>query len=182
MLSNIRSGRAFQFAARSVVSDNLKQLANALINYADANKGLLPATASFDRQGRPLLSWRVHLLPFLGEGKLYKDFHLDEPWDSAHNRKLLTRMPPVYRGPSGKLNREGKTLYLAPAGEGGSVVDPGQVVPRHGLACPGGDYGAEPSDAGRSLSRPVRRRTLKSRTAAAVRCNGSFGTDAVMVE
>ncbi len=42
------------------------------------------------------LSWRVHLLPFLGEAVLYREFHLDEPWDSPHNMTLVSRMPQVY--------------------------------------------------------------------------------------
>jgi hypothetical protein len=96
---------------------SLKELANAAINYADAHKGRLPAVANFDRQGKPLLSWRVHLLPYLGEKKLYQEFHLDEPWDSAHNKELIARMPRVYQGRGQKLNREGKTIYLAPVGE-----------------------------------------------------------------
>src|SRR5579872_2102693 len=65
-------------------------------NYA-ANNGnrLLPA-ASRDKDGHPLLSWRVLLLPYLEEGELYKQFHLDEPWDSEHNLALLPRMPRTY--------------------------------------------------------------------------------------
>ena len=43
------------------------------------------------------LSWRVHLLPHLGEEALYAEFKLDEPWDSEHNKSLLDRMPAVYR-------------------------------------------------------------------------------------
>ncbi len=47
------------------------------------------------------LSWRVHLLPFVGEPDLYESFHFDEPWDSAHNRPLLDQIPEIYR-----LNRQ----------------------------------------------------------------------------
>lgn len=43
------------------------------------------------------LSWRVHLLPYLGHENLYKQFHLDEPWDSPHNLSLMNLMPDVYR-------------------------------------------------------------------------------------
>jgi len=69
------------------------------------------------RDGKPLLSWRVHLLPFLREQKLYEQFHLDEPWDSEHNLKLVTKIPHVYTSPrDGSL--QGKTVYLAPSGEG----------------------------------------------------------------
>lgn len=55
-----------------------------------------PARAIRDNNGTPLLSWRVALLPYLGEEELYKQFKLDEAWDSLHNKQLLARMPAVY--------------------------------------------------------------------------------------
>jgi hypothetical protein len=104
-----------------IVEDNLKNLTLAMHNYADANRTQrtphLPAVANFDKQGKPLLSWRVHLLPYVGEQKLYKEFHLDEPWDSPHNKELLARMPTAYQGPNRRLNAQGKTIYLAPVGK-----------------------------------------------------------------
>jgi hypothetical protein len=49
-----------------------------------------------DAEGKPLLSWRVALLPKLGLEDLYKQFKLDEPWDSETNKALLTSMPFIY--------------------------------------------------------------------------------------
>ena len=49
--------------------------------------------------GRPLYSWRVLLLPYIEQEPLFKEFHLDEPWDSEHNIRLLERMPTVYAPP-----------------------------------------------------------------------------------
>ncbi|MEQ8788046.1 MAG: hypothetical protein RIC55_17190 [Pirellulaceae bacterium] len=46
----------------------------------------------------PLLSWRVAMLPGLYCRTLYGEFHLDEPWDSPHNLKLLKHMPTAYGG------------------------------------------------------------------------------------
>jgi len=51
------------------------------------------------------LSWRVHLLPFVGELDLHNRFHLDEPWDSVHNKALLPEIPPVFRFDSSPLTR-----------------------------------------------------------------------------
>jgi beta-lactamase regulating signal transducer with metallopeptidase domain/thiol-disulfide isomerase/thioredoxin len=108
--------------ARRVESMNdLKYLALALHNYHDA-KSSLPAAASYDSEGRPLLSWRVHILPYLdgnatGGGtaaELYKEFHLDEPWDSAHNKKLIARIPEVFGNPNAE--NKGLTNYLAVVG------------------------------------------------------------------
>jgi hypothetical protein len=61
-----------------------------------AKHGAWPARAICDRDGNPLLSWRVALLPYLGEEELYKQFRLDEPWDSLHNKQLLAKMPAAY--------------------------------------------------------------------------------------
>jgi hypothetical protein len=108
-------------AARVKASNSLKQLVLAAHNHNDTY-GALPAVASFDKAGKPLLSWRVHLLPFLDEEALYKEFHLDEPWDSEHNKKLIAKMPKVFRGPNRKLNEQGKTVFLAPAGKGTAWV------------------------------------------------------------
>jgi hypothetical protein len=52
-----------------------------------------------------LYSWRVLLLPYIEEEPLYKEFHLDEPWDSAHNIRLLERIPAVYAPPRYKRSR-----------------------------------------------------------------------------
>ena len=55
-----------------------------------------PPAASRDLEGKRLLSWRVHLLPFLGHDDLYREFHLNEPWDSPHNSLLIEKMPEEY--------------------------------------------------------------------------------------
>src|SRR4029078_6245092 len=75
--------------------ENLKHIAIALQNYQKAY-GHLPAAEIRSDDGKPLFIWRVALLPFLGYEKLYQKFHLDEPWDSPHNRPLLNEMPLLY--------------------------------------------------------------------------------------
>jgi len=65
------------------------------------------------------LSWRVAVLPYAEQQALYEQFHLDEPWDSAHNRTLIELMPAIYADPDPKLwhlAREGKTTYQVPVG------------------------------------------------------------------
>jgi hypothetical protein len=104
-------------AERTRSSNNLKQIGLAMHNYLDAN-GRFPAVANFGKDDKPLLSWRVHLLPYLDQDALYKEFHLDEPWDSDHNKKLIAKMPDVFRSTAdGKLAKDGKTTYLAPRGK-----------------------------------------------------------------
>jgi hypothetical protein len=97
-------------------ASKLHQIGMALMNYESANAHL-PAVASFDKQGKPLLSWRVHILPYLEQTSLYNEFHLDEPWDSEHNKHLIERMPAVFRSPNMKASSTGKTTFLAPVGE-----------------------------------------------------------------
>jgi len=104
-------------AARRTSSNNLKQIALAMHNY-DSAYNLLPTQAILDRDGKPLLSWRVAILPFIEEDRLYREFRLNEPWDSDHNKKLIPRLPKVYQVPGKKFNAEGKTVYLVPVGQG----------------------------------------------------------------
>lgn len=105
-------------ASRQQRMNNFKQIALGMHMYADRNKSL-PAAASYDSNGKPLLSWRVHLLPYLEQQALYDEFHLDEPWNSEHNAKLIPRMPAIYADPGlSRLAAEGRTTYCVPTGPG----------------------------------------------------------------
>jgi hypothetical protein len=95
-----------QSATRTTGSNNLSQLGLAMINYSQSNRGQLP-TASVGGG----LSWRVALLPYLEQGELYKQFHLNEPWDSEHNKKLLPLMPKVFESPGKKPLTPHSTFY-----------------------------------------------------------------------
>ena len=65
----------------------------------------------------------MHVLPYLEQQALYEQFHLDEPWDSEHNRALIAKMPDVFREPANSLP-QGKTPYLAVTGPGTAFDDP----------------------------------------------------------
>ncbi|MEZ6071174.1 MAG: M56 family metallopeptidase [Pirellulales bacterium] len=101
--------------AQETSSNWLKLIGVALHSY-HSEHGHFPAAASCDADGNPLLSWRVHLLPYLEREDLYNRFHLDEPWDSPHNRELIAEMPVVFRSPN-THSEPGKTTYLALVGE-----------------------------------------------------------------
>ena len=90
---------AREAARRAQCVNNLKQIGLAIHSYNSANAHLA-RSAITDKQGKPLLSWRVTLLPYMEEGRLYEQFHLDEPWDSPHNKVLLPLMPSQYACPS----------------------------------------------------------------------------------
>lgn len=109
-------------ARRMQSSNNMKQIGLAMHNYHDTF-GKLPAQASTDKDGKKLLSWRVHILPFVEQQALYEQFHLDEPWDSEHNKKLIANMPGVYRNPKSNAP-ENETTYLVPVGKDLAFEEP----------------------------------------------------------
>jgi hypothetical protein len=74
----------------------LRQIGLAMQNYHDVYGSLPPAFVA-DEQGRPMHSWRVLLLPLLGERELYDEYRFDEPWNGPHNLALAERIPEVYR-------------------------------------------------------------------------------------
>jgi hypothetical protein len=85
--------------------------------YHSANRALPPA-AVCDRTGKPTLSWRVLILPYIGHEALYKQFKLDEPWDSKNNKKLLAKMPSVYSVPGRTRPGDTDTHYRVFVGRG----------------------------------------------------------------
>jgi hypothetical protein len=87
-------------AARVTAMNNLKQIALAMHDYAETHGGRLPPAFSLDANGKPLLSWRVLILPYVEQNHLYQQFHLGEPWDSPHNIALLSSMPRIYSSPT----------------------------------------------------------------------------------
>jgi hypothetical protein len=105
---------AREAARRMNASNGLKQIALAFHDYHDANKQL-PAPAIIDADGKPLLSWRVALLPYIEQQELYDQFHLDEPWDSEHNLTLVDKMPMAFVDPS-YLVRPGETVFQVAMG------------------------------------------------------------------
>jgi hypothetical protein len=105
-------------AWQQVSMTSLRQVGIALQTAAIVD-GRLPGPAIRDAQGKPLLSWRVAILPFIEQEALYRSFHLDEPWDSPHNRPLLARMPRVYADASHpELAAAGRTRDVLPTGPG----------------------------------------------------------------
>jgi hypothetical protein len=104
-------------AARTQSMNNLKQIGLAMHNYLGAN-GTFPSQAIYDKDGKPLLSWRVQLLPYIEANDLYSKFKLDEAWDSPHNKKLLARIPKTYQAPAGKPKHPYGTFYQGFSGKG----------------------------------------------------------------
>lgn len=94
--------------------DSVRSLAIAMHNYYDAYRSFPKNIV--DKDGKPILSWRVQLLRFMEYDDLYKQFKFDEPWDSDHNKKLITKMPRVFQTEH-ELTQQGKTVWTIPEGE-----------------------------------------------------------------
>lgn len=90
---------AREAARRMQCANNIKQIMLAFHNYHDTRDKLPPAF-SVDKDGVPLHSWRVLLLPYLDQNGLYEQIRLDEPWDSEHNKQFHDVDVPVFRCPS----------------------------------------------------------------------------------
>jgi prepilin-type processing-associated H-X9-DG protein len=116
---------------RSQCRNHLKQIGLALHNYHDTYNCLPPAYA-VDEEGRPLYSWRVLLLPYMDdrERELYPRFRLDQPWDSAHNLKLLNATPEYFglHCPSDEENPGTETNYVMIVGTGSLSQGPNCVA------------------------------------------------------
>jgi hypothetical protein len=120
LLPAVQAARAA--AGQSESFNNLRQQMIAIHNFHDTFNRM-PAAYSVDDAGKPLLSWRVHILPYVEQQPLYAEFKLDEPWDSEHNKKLIAKMPKVYRAPGSKAG-EGKTVYMGVGGTRGVIIKP----------------------------------------------------------
>jgi hypothetical protein len=106
-------------------SNNLKQIALAFHNFhSTLNKW--PHDIC-DKDGKALLSWRVVILPYIEQDKLYTKFKMDEPWDSENNKKLLEDMPEMYASPRVVVKKKGYTVYQGFAGEG-TLFEPGKKL------------------------------------------------------
>jgi hypothetical protein len=102
------------------VVNTLRQLGLAWHNYHDVNFAFPTSEPHYNQPAsvkRSGLSWRVHLLPYIEEAPLYIKFHMDEPWDSPHNRALIKQMPAAFRPANAKLAAQGKTRFVAPIGD-----------------------------------------------------------------
>jgi len=115
-------------SARTQWLNNLKNIGLGIIAYHDKYRRL--PTDIVDAQGKPLLSWRVAILPFVDQKKLYAQFHLDEPWDSPHNLELARQHTVgTYAHPS-KENPE-LAYFAMPKGPGTYFGDDPLALFRH---------------------------------------------------
>lgn len=109
-----------EFSAREKEWDQahqtkLARLAEAFDAYYAAH-GHYPPAAVAGPDGKTLHSWRVELLPYLGEQKLFDNYNLDEPWDSEHNKTLVKQIPSIYS--TSVWTQKGDSEYFVITGQG----------------------------------------------------------------
>ncbi len=112
---------------QSNCSIQLKRLQVAFSNYHLAEK-VFPRPFTTDKQGKPLQSWRVAILPYLGEKELYDKIRKDEPWNSEYNKQFHALCPKALQCPCGleifpQMKEKGETTYSLVVGKTAYPVD-----------------------------------------------------------
>jgi hypothetical protein len=104
---------------RAECQNNMREVAQAILSYQNA-KGHLPPPYVADKNGNPLYSWRVLLLPYLERRDIYDQWKFDEPWDSSNNKPLSDVYLELFRCPSDSHEepRQSLTNYVAVVGPG----------------------------------------------------------------
>lgn len=116
-----------EVAART---ERLQSISDAVQLYLADHNHFPAAHWKADEESQPF-SWRVALLPHLGQQELYDQFKFDEPWDSEHNMEVAKMIPDAFSGAV-----EGKTtLHVVgkPGGafEGENPVSPADITDEH---------------------------------------------------
>jgi hypothetical protein len=114
LLPAVQSGR--EAARRSQCSNNLKQIAIAFHNYHAVYKTFPPAYIP-DKDGQPMHSWRVLILPFMEQQALHQRYNFNEPWDSPQNQLVTSTVVPAYKCPSAP-GQPTETNYMVVTGPG----------------------------------------------------------------
>jgi hypothetical protein len=126
--------KAYQDAfAEKMKQEQLEKLGRLAVafNAYHEERGHYPAAAVAGPDGKTLHSWRVELLPYLGEQQLFDDYKLDEPWDSEHNKQLIEKMPDVYSGRQSP--KQGEAEYYVVTGKG-TLFDGSAPATRESIA------------------------------------------------
>lgn len=109
--------RARSAAVTNSCASNLRRIASAMHQYA-ADHGRFPPAYVADKDGKPMHSWRVLLLPYLGRQDVYSQYDFSQPWDSPQNMVLAMYTPEVYLCPADPNSRGAQeTNYMVVVGD-----------------------------------------------------------------
>ncbi|MFN3158140.1 MAG: DUF1559 domain-containing protein [Rubinisphaera brasiliensis] len=116
-----------QRAVRVQASRNVRTVGLACQNFASGSQAELPAQAIRSENDKPLLSWRVSLLPLLDNAVLHRKADLSQPWDSDANKILRENCPPVLQAPGSPADGTLQTSWFTIVGEDTPFPEQGSV-------------------------------------------------------
>jgi prepilin-type processing-associated H-X9-DG protein len=111
-------------ARRAHCASQVQQIARALQAYYQAN-GCFPPAYIADKNGKPMHSWRLLILPYLGYDDLYKAYDFSQPWDGPKNKRISATLPTVYAcpcDPNARAAGAAQTSYVAVVGPSAAWV------------------------------------------------------------
>jgi hypothetical protein len=97
-------------------SANMKQIVIAFHHYHVSHKEF-PPLYTVDKNGNPLHSWRVLILPYIEQNALFESIRLDEPWDSEYNKQFHNLKIPIYSCPGPKADPNKRCNYVVIEGQ-----------------------------------------------------------------
>lgn len=107
---------------------NLARLGKAFQAYHQ-HYGSFPPASVTDKSGKPMHSWRVLILPELGELTLYKKYRFDQPWNSPENLEVSQQMPAVFGCPANpEAIAQNETSYMVIVGKRTAFPGPDQAT------------------------------------------------------
>jgi hypothetical protein len=106
----------FKMGFRNHCSHHISRIVLALENYHNRYRSYPPAV-TYDATGKPMHSWRVLILPWLGERSLYESYSMDEPWNGPNNTRLLERIPSIFQCPESKSRSTTNTNFFVVIGD-----------------------------------------------------------------
>ncbi len=116
---------ASAWSRQTMCVHRLRAISLALLNY-HRDYGSFPPVCVRDKTGKPMHSWRVLILPYLGMEELYSQYNMSEPWNSPKNRELAALRPGIYACPNNTDTASSvNTSYLAVVGNGTVWPDSG---------------------------------------------------------
>jgi prepilin-type N-terminal cleavage/methylation domain-containing protein/prepilin-type processing-associated H-X9-DG protein len=94
LLPAVQSAR--EAARRSQCSNNLKQIALAILSYDNANKTLPPGSIAMGTANETArTSWSIAILPFMEQQTLYNQYNQNRPNNHVDNRKVIQSFLPT---------------------------------------------------------------------------------------
>ena len=111
--------RSREIRQSETCASQMERIIQAMDAY-HTDHGSYPPVYSVGPDGKPCLSWRVLLLPYLGSNAqaIYSQINLDEPWNSPTNSWITGQIPDVYKCPTDPDEDLPTTSYMLAVGKG----------------------------------------------------------------